>query len=128
MQNKVVIITGAASGIGLALARAFAVQETRLCLADRAADRLTEVAHELTQRHTNVDVLPVVTDVSIEADCKAMIQACVARFGTIDILINNAGISMRALFKDLDLTVIKRLMDVNFWGTVYCTKYALPSL
>ncbi len=47
-------------------------------------------------------------------------------FGRIDILINNAGISMRALFEDTDLEVMKQLMDINFWGTVYCTKYALP--
>jgi short-subunit dehydrogenase len=65
-------------------------------------------------------------DVSIEADCKAFIDAVVSHWGGVDVLINNAGISMRALFADADLSVIKELMDVNFWGTVYCTKYALP--
>ena len=57
-----------------------------------------------------------------------LIDQTVKRFGRIDILINNAGISMRALFENTDLSVIKQLMDVNFWGTVYCTKYALPYL
>ncbi|NCB98937.1 MAG: SDR family oxidoreductase, partial [Bacteroidia bacterium] len=57
-----------------------------------------------------------------------LIEQTIARFGRADILVNNAGISMRAMFKDLDLSVIKRLMDVNFWGTVYCTKYALPHI
>ena len=57
-----------------------------------------------------------------------MMKAVTDEFGKIDILVNNAGISMRALFKDLDLSVLKQLMDVNFWGTVYCTKYALPYL
>jgi short-subunit dehydrogenase len=57
-----------------------------------------------------------------------MVEATVKRFGKIDILINNAGISMRALFADLDLDVIRKVMDTNFWGTVYCTKYALPHL
>ena len=128
MKNKVVIITGAASGIGLALARAFATQGARLCLADQTADKLTALHHELTQKHQGIEVLSVHTDVAVEAQCKAMVEACVARFGGIDILINNAGISMRALFIDLHLSVIKRLMDVNFWGTVYCTKFALPWL
>ena len=126
MRNKVVIITGASSGIGLALARAFAAQGAHLCLADRATEKLGMVSQELIRQHLHIQVLPVVTDVSREADCKAMVAACVSRFGTIDILINNAGISMRALFKDVELDVIKKLMDTNFWGTVYCTKYALP--
>ena len=128
MKNKVVIITGAASGIGLALARSFANQGARLCLADRATDKLTALQQELTLHHAGIEALSVPTDVSVEAECKAMIEACLTRFGGIDILINNAGISMRALFKDLELSVIKQLMDVNFWGTVYCTKYALPHL
>lgn len=74
------------------------------------------------------EVLCVKADVSVEEDCRALIQKAVERFGGIDILINNAGLSMRALFKDLDLQVIKTLMDVNFYGTVFCTKYALPYL
>jgi short-subunit dehydrogenase len=68
------------------------------------------------------------TDVSIEEDCRYLIEKTVEKFGTIDILVNNAGISMRASFIDVDLKVLHRLMDVNFWGTVYCTKYALPYL
>jgi short-subunit dehydrogenase len=67
-------------------------------------------------------------DVSIEEDCAALIKQAVSTFGKIDILVNNAGISMRALFKDVDLKVLKSLMDVNFWGTVYCAKYALPEI
>ena len=55
-------------------------------------------------------------------------ERAIEKFGKIDVLINNAGISMRALFNDVDLDVLRRLMDVNFWGTVYCTKYALPHL
>lgn len=73
-------------------------------------------------------VLCVKTDVSSEADCRNLIEETVRAFGRIDILVNNAGLSMRAMFKDLDLKVIHTLMDVNFWGTVNCTKFALPYL
>ena len=67
-------------------------------------------------------------DVSQEADCRALVEVAVERFGRIDVLVNNAGLSMRAMFKDLDLSVIHKLMDVKFWGTVHCTKFALPYL
>ena len=72
--------------------------------------------------------LVVKTDVSIESDCKNLVEQTIQKFGKIDILINNAGISMRALFEETELSVIKKLMDINFWGTVYCTKFALPYL
>ena len=65
-------------------------------------------------------------DVTDAEQCKALIDTAVATFGGIDVLICNAGISMRALFDDVDLEVLHRLMDVNFWGTVNCCKYALP--
>ena len=74
------------------------------------------------------NVLCVKADVTVEDDCRRLVEEAVARFGRIDILVNNAGLSMRAMFKDLDLKVLHELMDVNFWGTVYCTKYALPYL
>jgi len=122
MQNKVVIITGASSGIGKALAEKFASEGFNLVLAARRVERLTELKDKLN----NVEVLPVKTDVSKEEDCKKLIQNAVDKFGKIDILINNAGISMRASIEDVKIEVLHRLMDVNYWGTVYCTKYALP--
>jgi len=124
-KDKVVIITGASSGIGLAAARAFASRGAKVVIAARRQDKLLEIDSELSKIS---DTLAVKTDVSVEADCKNLIEQAIARFGKIDILVNNAGISMRAMFKDLDLSVIKKLMDVNFWGTVYCTKYALPHI
>jgi len=124
MENKVVVITGASSGIGKALAFEFASRGSKVVLAARNTDKLKEVENELLANGT--EVLSVKTDVSIEVDCKNLIEKSVQHFGEIDVLINNAGISMRALFADLDLSVLKQLMDVNFWGTVFCTKYAMP--
>jgi len=125
LKDKVVIITGASSGIGLAAAKEFASHGCKVVMAARRLELLQETEKLIS---TTTEVLSVKCDVSIEEDCKALIDATVAKFGRIDILINNAGISMRAMFRDLDLSVIKQLMDVNFWGTVYCTKYALPWL
>ncbi len=122
-KDKVIIITGASSGIGLASARLFSSLGARLVLAARRLDVLEAEASKM-----DAEVLCVKCDVSVEEDCKALIDAAVERFGGIDILVNNAGVSMRAMFRDLDLKVIRTLMDVNFWGTVYCTKYALPYL
>ena len=125
LRDKVVIVTGASSGIGLATAKAFAKEGAKLVLAARSVDNLLEIANELI---SFTQVLAVKTDVSLENDCKNLIEQTIEKFGTIDILVNNAGISMRAMFKDLDLSILKRSMDVNFWGTVYCTKYAIPYL
>lgn len=122
-KDKVTIVTGASSGIGLATATLLARYQAKVVLAARSEDKLDALRHELSQY---TQVISVRTDVSSEDDCRNLIEQTVKEFGRIDILINNAGISMRAMFKDLDLSVIRRLMDVNFWGTVYCTKYALP--
>jgi short-subunit dehydrogenase len=123
-QNKTVLITGASSGIGKALTIAMLQAGARVAICARNSNNLQEVKEELM----NKNLLTVRADVSIESDCKQFIDAAVAAFGRIDILINNAGISMRALFKDLDLNILRQSMDINYWGTVYCTKYALPHI
>ncbi|MBO8453664.1 MAG: SDR family oxidoreductase [Bacteroidetes bacterium] len=125
-KDKVIIITGASSGIGLASAKLFASFGARLSLAARSIDKLHALASEMEGGEDRI--LCVKTDVSVEEDCRNLVEKTVEKFGRIDILVNNAGISMRAMFRDLDLSVIKSLMDVNFWGTVYCTKFALPYL
>lgn len=124
MEKKVVIITGASSGIGKALAEEFAKRGSKLVLAARRVDRLEQLQKDLSE----TECLIVKADVSIEDDCKQLIEQTIERFGKIDVLINNAGISMRSIFNETDLSVIKKLMDVNFWGTVYCSKYALAHL
>lgn len=125
-SDKVVIVTGASSGIGLAISREFAKNGSKVVLAARSELKLQELAQDIN-RDSNM-TLVVKTDVSIEEDCKNLIAKTIEKFGRIDILVNNAGLSMRASFPEVDLKVLHRLMDVNFWGTVHCTKYALPYL
>ncbi len=125
-KDKVVIVTGASSGIGEAVAREFARNGSKVVLAARSESKLSEIANSI--KKSGGEACFVKADVSIENDCRHIVETAVSRYGTVNILINNAGISMRALFDDVDLRVLHRLMDVNFWGTVYCTKYALPYL
>ena len=127
MKDKVVIVTGASSGIGLASAERFASEGAKVVLAARRIERLIATAEEFSKKYKNENIA-VECDVTKEEDCSNLIEKTVQRFGRIDVLVNNAGVSMRALFKDLDLKVIRSLMDVNFWGTVNCTKFALPHL
>ena len=124
MKNKVVIITGASSGIGKALAFAFGQEGANIVITGRKKEPLFEVSDELTKQ--GIDNLPIVSDVSIEADNIDVVNKTIEKYGKIDILINNAGISMRSMFEDCDIDVIKKVMDINFYGTVYATKYALP--
>lgn len=124
MKNKVVVITGASSGIGRALALEFATLGAILSLGARRTELLEQLRAELP----GTEILIQKTDVSRESDCSRLIEETIKRFGRIDVLINNAGISMRALFEEVDLNVIRQVMDVNFYGTVYCSKFALPYL
>jgi short-subunit dehydrogenase len=126
LKGKVVIITGASSGIGLACCKAFSKKGAKVVLAARSLEVITNLAKDLNSK--GYETLAVQTDVTIEEDCKRLIDETVREFGQIDVLVNNAGISMRAIFAKTELGVLKRLMDVNFWGAVYCTKYALPYL
>jgi len=126
-KSKVVIITGASSGIGKACAEEFAKRGAHLVLAARQYVTLCEITAELEKKY-GVKAIAVQADVSKEEDCEQLIKQAVTTFGGIDVLINNAGLSMRALFNDVDLSVLKNLMDVNFWGTVYCTKHALSEI
>jgi short-subunit dehydrogenase len=127
LKDKIVIITGASSGIGKAMAVKFAARGANLILGARQYVTLCEIAQGLEKQY-NIKAIAVQCDVSAEEDCAQLIKQAITTFGKIDVLVNNAGISMRALFKDVDLKVMKSLMDVNFWGTVYCTKYALPEI
>ncbi|MCD8072545.1 MAG: SDR family oxidoreductase [Alistipes sp.] len=125
-KGKTVVITGASSGIGLALARGFSASGANVVAGARSGEKLSALKAELESQGGKIAARS--TDVTKQEDCKELIAAAVEAFGGIDILICNAGISMRAILDDLELSVLHRLMDVNFWGTVYCTKFALPYL
>ena len=125
MDGKVVIVTGASSGIGLATAHVFGAKGAKVVLAARRLELLEQLAPSVAPADR---VLCVACDVTREEDCRTLVEKTVARFSRIDVLVNNAGISMRAMFRDLDLKVLHSLMDVNFWGTVNCSKAALPYL
>ncbi len=125
-NDKVIIITGASSGIGRACAMEFAQNGAKIVLAARRENELKKVEEKIKKQ--GGEALSVITDVKSIDDCKHLINKTIERYGKIDVLINNAGISMRAVFEDLDLSVIKELMDTNFYGAVYCTKFALPYL
>ncbi|RYZ94142.1 MAG: SDR family oxidoreductase [Sphingobacteriaceae bacterium] len=127
LKGKTIIITGASSGIGKALAAEFASRGANLVLGARQYVTLCEIAQSL-EKQFNIKAVAVACDVAVEDDCKQLIKQALITFNKIDVLVNNAGISMRALFIDVELSVLKTMMDVNFWGTVYCTKYAIPEI
>ena len=123
-HNKVVAITGGSDGIGKALIEILLPLGAKIATCARNQDKL----YDLQLKHSTMPLHCVVADVSQYNDCKLFIDSTIETFGCIDILINNAGISMRAELIDVDVAVIKKVMDINFFGAVYCTKLALPSI
>jgi short-subunit dehydrogenase len=121
-NDKVVVVTGGSDGIGKALIGALIEAGAKVATCGRSHDKL----YALQLEYSQIMLHSMVCDVSHEEECKRFILSTVETFGTIDILINNAGISMRSLFDDAETDVIRKLMDVNFMGAVYCTKAALP--
>ncbi|REK08275.1 MAG: short chain dehydrogenase [Planctomycetota bacterium] len=125
--DSVIVITGASSGIGRALAAELAVEKPRLALAARTEQHLQEAATEC--RQLGAEVLVVPTDVTSQEQCRALIEQTVEHFGRLDVLINNAGRAMWAAVDEIDdPSVFDELMQVNYLGSVYCTHAALPHL
>ena len=110
--DKVVVITGGSDGIGKALIDQLIAEGAKVATCGRNHDKL----YSLQMQYTNVLLHTMACDVSKEDECKRFIESTIETFGGIDILINNAGISMRALFKDAEATVIRKIMEVNFFG------------
>ncbi len=123
-KNKVVVITGGSDGIGKALVDMLIPLGAKVATCARNQDKL----YDLQLLHSGKPLHTMVADVSSYNDCKNFIESTIQFFGGIDILINNAGVSMRALVKDLEVEVIEKVMDINFKGTLYCTKLALASI
>ncbi len=123
-KDKVVVVTGGTDGIGKALVELLIKEGAKVATCSRNHDNL----YKLQSEYPSVPLHTMVADVSSENDCRRFMETTIKVFGGIDILINNAGVSMRALLKDTDTEVIKKVMDINFYGTVYCTKYALASI
>lgn len=129
---KIIVITGASDGIGAEMARQLAKRHgagVALVLAARNQARLEEVAGQC--QAFGAQTLVLQTDVSNDAACRALIAATVAKYGQIDALINNAGMSAQALFEEVkagDLAWYEQLMRINLWGSVWCTHAALPYL
>jgi short-subunit dehydrogenase len=124
---NVTVITGASDGIGAEIARQLAAERPRLVLAARRLDARQRVAEDCVAR--GAEAIAVRCDVGVEADCKALIDAGLARFGRIDVLLNNAGVSGHARFDEVtDFAWYEAMLRVNYLGTLWCTRYALPAL
>jgi dehydrogenase/reductase SDR family protein 7B len=126
MKNTVVLITGGTSGIGRACALEFGRGGARIVITGRDATKLAAMAAELAD--AGIEHRVVQGDVGMLADATRAVTDTLAAFGRLDVLINNAGLSMRAKFADVDVKVLEQLMQTNFFGTVYTTKAALPAL
>ncbi|HLG40527.1 MAG TPA: SDR family oxidoreductase [Chitinophagaceae bacterium] len=123
-KDKVVVVTGGTDGIGKALVEALLTTGAKVATCGRDHDKL----YRLQSSHASFPLHTMVADVSNENDCRRFIETTIKFFGEIDVLINNAGISMRALLKETSIDVIRKVMNINFFGAVYCTKYALNSI
>ncbi len=123
-KDKVVVVTGGTEGIGKALVVALIEEGAKVATCGRNHDKL----YRLQTEYPAANLHTMVADVSSENDCRRFMESTIKVFGGIDILINNAGISMRALLKDASIEVIQKVMDINFYGTVNCTRHALGSI
>ncbi|MAG31675.1 MAG: short chain dehydrogenase [Deltaproteobacteria bacterium] len=132
LRGRAVVITGAAGGIGTCLAREFAVEGAKVALLDLDRGRLESVAGSLANfvdgSRRAPEVLSLVCDLTDPSACERSIGAVIAEWGGVDVLVNNAGISHRSLFRDTDLAVIHKVVAVNLFGTVHCTRAAIESI
>jgi NAD(P)-dependent dehydrogenase (short-subunit alcohol dehydrogenase family) len=124
--GRTVLVTGAGGGLGRAIAMRFAQAGARVAALDKDTTGLESLGVEIEGRGGQCLALPC--DITDAEACNQAVAATLRRFGTLDVLVNNAGMSQRSGFSVTDLAVIRRVMDVNFYGAVHCTKAALPHL
>ncbi len=125
-KDKVAVVTGGASGIGLAVCRELSGQGARIAMLDMDEEALGRGLKEFSAK--KIPVLGIVCDITLEESCKKAMDDVLAEFGRIDILFNNAGITQRGLFEKTETSVFRKVMEVNFFGSLYCTKASLPAL
>ncbi len=126
MKDRIVVVTGAASGIGAAICRRFAREKAKIALLDRDEAALKAQTEALQAQGQGA--LPILCDVTGEESCARAMAEVVGHWGGIDVLVNCAGTTLRAPFADCSVSVLRKVMDVNFFGYVNCTKAALSSL
>jgi dehydrogenase/reductase SDR family member 7B len=126
LKDKAALITGGSSGIGRGVALKLAQLGCRVAVAARNPEPLHTVLAEI--RGMKVEGLAVPTDVTVSEQCRQAVAGAVERFGRLDILVNCAGLSMRAYFSGSDLAAMERVMSVNFFGTLFMTHHALPHI
>ena len=126
IQNKIIWVTGATSGIGEALVHALAREGAKIILSARREDELKRVAKEASLSAENSLILSL--DLAKNDDYSAEVKKVLDKFGRVDILINNGGVSQRSPAKETTVAVDKQIMEVNFFGTVSLTKAVLPSM
>ncbi|MBS1654649.1 MAG: SDR family oxidoreductase [Bacteroidetes bacterium] len=123
-KDKIVVVTGGTDGIGRALVVQLLTAGAKVATCGRNHDKL----YQLQSEYASYPLHTMVADISSENDCRRFMETTVKFFGGIDILINNAGISMRAPIEEASTEVIEKVMSINFFGAVYCTKHALPEI
>jgi len=126
LKNKIAVVTGAASGIGAAISNAFAAKGARLGLIDIDETAVKAAADDMVS--DGMEAIGIGCDVAREVECETAIHSITAHYGGIDILVNNAGITQRSAFVDTKVSVYRQVMDVNFFGSLHCTKFAIASL
>jgi short-subunit dehydrogenase len=127
LGDKTIIVTGASAGIGQELARQLAQRGAKLALAARNEEALDETRRQCLDN--GAQVIAIGTDVARQEDCRRLVERTIEHFGRLDVLVNNAGISMYSPFDQIsDLGLFSRIMEINFLGAVYCTHFALPHL
>ena len=125
-KNKVIVVTGAASGIGAAICNKFAQEGARIVLMDMDEDGVKAAADQL--KAAGVDAVGFKCDVVQKDECRSVIKQAIERYGGIDVLVNNAGITQRSAFVDTKTSVYRNVMEVNFFGSLHCTQAAIDSL
>ena len=125
-KDKVIVVTGAASGIGAAICNKFAQEGARIVLMDMDEEGVKAAADQF--KTAGVDAVGFRCDVVQKDECRSVIKQAIERYGGIDVLVNNAGITQRSAFVDTKTSVYRKVMEVNFFGSLHCTKAAINSL